>query len=201
MDFDDDEAFMESGEEDETPNHSGDEDDGIAMEPAPTMNSDGKEDDFEYTVLTPDEIVQEMCTMIKDVAAVVQIQPTTCRILLHHYKWNKESLLERFYDAADPEKFFREAHVVSPFVRQAKPREHLSGPRVVHCPTEETCLICFLMLPTSSLTGLECGHRFCTLCWGLYLTTKVMEEGRGQSIACPEHKCDILVDDAKAMEL
>lgn len=52
-----------------------------------------------------------------------------------------------------------------------------------------------------SLTGLECGHRFCATCWGMYLTTKVMEEGRGQSIACPEHNCDILVDDAKAMEL
>lgn len=27
------------------------------------------------------------------------------------------------------------------------------------------------------MTGLECGHRFCTQCWCEYLTTKIMEEG------------------------
>jgi hypothetical protein len=30
------------------------------------------------------------------------------------------------------------------------------------------------------MSGLECGHRFCKLCWGEYLKTKVMDEGMGQ---------------------
>lgn len=51
------------------------------------------------------------------------------------------------------------------------------------------------------MTGLECGHRFCTTCWGGYLTTKIMEEGVGQTIACAAHACDILVDDASVMRL
>lgn len=51
------------------------------------------------------------------------------------------------------------------------------------------------------MTGLECGHRFCTGCWGEYLTTKIMEEGVGQTIACAAHACDILVDDASVMRL
>lgn len=51
------------------------------------------------------------------------------------------------------------------------------------------------------MTGLECGHRFCTQCWGEYLTTKIMEEGLGQSIACAAHACDILVDDVTVMRL
>lgn len=51
------------------------------------------------------------------------------------------------------------------------------------------------------MTGLECGHRFCTQCWGEYLTTKIMEEGVGQTIACAAHGCDILVDDATVMRL
>jgi ariadne-1 len=33
------------------------------------------------------------------------------------------------------------------------------------------------------------------------LSTKVVGEGRGQTISCPEHNCDIIVDDAKAMAL
>lgn len=51
------------------------------------------------------------------------------------------------------------------------------------------------------MTGLECGHRFCTHCWGEYLTTKIMEEGVGQTIACAAHGCEILVDDANVMRL
>lgn len=51
------------------------------------------------------------------------------------------------------------------------------------------------------MTGLECGHKFCTSCWGEYLTTKIMEEGLGQSIACAAHACDILVDDVTVMKL
>ena len=49
--------------------------------------------------------------------------------------------------------------------------------------------------------GMECGHRFCVQCWNEYLTTKIMEEGMGQTIACAAHNCPILVDDATVMKL
>lgn len=51
------------------------------------------------------------------------------------------------------------------------------------------------------MTGLACGHRFCISCWCEYLTTKILEEGLGQSIACAAHDCDILVDDVTVMTL
>jgi len=38
-------------------------------------------------------------------------------------------------------------------------------------------------------------------CWSEYLTTKIMEEGMGQTISCPAHGCDILVDDNTVMRL
>lgn len=95
----------------------------------------------------------------------------------------------------------------------------------------EECEICFMKLPSSvsslliifmvhwpsrhdfgnnldlhssfpqMMTGLECNHRFCTYCWTEYLTTKIMEEGLGQTISCAAHGCDILVDDATVMQL
>lgn len=66
----------------------------------------------------------------------------------------------------------------------------------------EECEICFnIPIPPVYMTGLECGHRFCTHCWGEYLTTKIMEEGLGQSISCAAHGCDILVDDVSVMRL
>lgn len=43
-----------------------------------------------------------------------QIPATTTRILLNHFKWDKEKLMERFYDG-DQEKLFAEAHVINPF--------------------------------------------------------------------------------------
>jgi hypothetical protein len=62
-----------------------------------------------------------------------------------------------------------------------------------------TILLCKMLQQV--MTGLECGHRFCVQCWGEYLTTKIMEEGVGQTIACAAHGCDILVDDATVMRL
>jgi ariadne-1 len=49
------------------------------------------------------------------------------------------------------------------------------------------------------MDGLECGHRFCKLCWGEYLKTKIMDEGMGLTISCAAHNCDILVDDNTVM--
>lgn len=51
------------------------------------------------------------------------------------------------------------------------------------------------------MTGLECGHRFCLVCWREYLTTKIVTEGLGQSISCAAHGCDILVDDVTVTKL
>jgi ariadne-1 len=45
---------------------------------------------------------------------VLELPPTTTRILLHHFRWDKEKLMERFYDG-DQDRLFKEAHIVSPF--------------------------------------------------------------------------------------
>lgn len=54
-------------------------------------------------------------------------------------------------------------------------------------------------LPLQMMTGLECGHMYCTSCWTSYITTKIMDEGASQSIECPG--CVILVDDQTVMRL
>lgn len=72
------------------------------------------DEEFKFEVLTPDKIVQHMIECIKEVNQVIQLPPTTTRILLHHFRWDKEKLMERFYDG-DQERLFKEAHIVSPF--------------------------------------------------------------------------------------
>lgn len=105
--------------------------------------------------------------------------------------------MERFYDGNQDE-LFKEAHVVNPFKKvpiAAKPKVSRK-----FLGTEE-CDICFMTFSPSDMTGLECGHRFCYQCWNEYLTTKIMEEGVGQTIACAAHNCPILVDDETTMRL
>lgn len=71
-------------------------------------------DEYPFEVLSTEEIVQHMVDSIKEVNTVVEIPATTTRILLNHFKWDKEKLMERFYDG-DQEKLFAEAHVINPF--------------------------------------------------------------------------------------
>ncbi|KAG1680888.1 E3 ubiquitin-protein ligase arih1l [Nymphon striatum] len=157
--------------------------------------------DSPYEILTTEEIVLHMIDCIKEVNNVVEIPATTTRILLNHFRWDKEKLMERYYDS-DQEALFKEAHVVSPYRRnsQKAQKKGAIGTRSNSFPTEE-CAICLMTLPSSMMTGIECGHLFCISCWTEYLTTKIIEEGMGQTITCAAHNCDILVDDQTVMRL
>ncbi|XP_055377371.1 E3 ubiquitin-protein ligase ariadne-1 [Condylostylus longicornis] len=191
MDSDDDsfDNNVDSG------NVSTGDDEDFAMEvDAPIRERNTEVEEYQYEVLTTDQIVQLMNDLIAEVVNVINIPATTTRILLHHFKWDKEKLMERYFDDQEG-KLFSEAHVINPNKK----------PNIINKPKSsagaEECEICFSKFPSSYMTGLECGHKFCTQCYTEYITTKIMEEGLGQSIACAAHGCDILVDDVTVMKL
>ena len=130
-------------------------------------------------VLSTEEIVKHMVESIKEVNTVMEIPTTTIRILLNHFKWDKEKLMERFY-SDDQEKMFEEAQVISPYKSAATSSSSRPGSSSVL-----ECEICCLSLSRNMMTGLECGHLFCTQCWTEYLTTKIVDEGASQMIECP----------------
>lgn len=192
----------------------------LETEPASLAPKAFEDEEYHYEVLTADQIVQHMVDCIKEVNTVVQIPATITRILLNHFKWDKEKLMECYYDG-DQEKLFSEAHVVNPFrnptVTSSSSAVHRQSKRSTRSNSSHVssssssllsssdgfceCEICFLEIPSNNLTGLECGHKFCVNCWGKYLTTKIMDEGMGQTIACAAHNCEILVDDETVMKL
>lgn len=53
---------------------------------------------------------------ISNVFSYFQIPVTTTRILLNHFRWDKEKLMERYYDG-DQEALFKAAHVINPYVK------------------------------------------------------------------------------------
>jgi len=156
------------------------------------------EDEFYYEVLSTEEILKHMVDSIKEVNNVTQIPNTTIRILLHHFKWDKVKLMEKFY-GEDQEKMFQEAQVISPFKSAEIEDRSLSSRSVHDINCELDCEICCLSFSTQMLTGLECGHFYCTECWTEYLTSKIMDEGASQMIECPG--CNIVVDDQTILTL
>ncbi|XP_066134160.1 E3 ubiquitin-protein ligase ARIH1 isoform X2 [Saccopteryx bilineata] len=112
--------------------------------------------------------------------------------------WNvsgRSTRSSRYFDG-NLEKLFAECHVINPS-KKSRTRQMNTRSSAQDMP----CQICYLNYPNSYFTGLECGHKFCMQCWSEYLTTKIMEEGMGQTISCPAHGCDILVDDNTVMRL
>ncbi|XP_037250544.1 E3 ubiquitin-protein ligase ARIH1 isoform X1 [Falco biarmicus] len=154
-----------------------------------------QEEDYRYEVLTAEQILQHMVECIREVNEVIQNPATITRILLSHFNWDKEKLMERYFDG-NLEKLFAECHVINPS-KKSRTRQMNTRSSAQDMP----CQICYLNYPNSYFTGLECGHKFCMQCWSEYLTTKIMEEGMGQTISCPAHGCDILVDDNTVMRL
>jgi ariadne-1 len=52
---------------------------------------------------------------LRIISPFFQIPATITRILLNHFKWDKEKLTEKYYDSQDQDQLFSEARVVSPF--------------------------------------------------------------------------------------
>eukprot|EP00081_Caenorhabditis_elegans_P028123 NP_871853.1 RBR-type E3 ubiquitin transferase [Caenorhabditis elegans] len=123
-----------------------------------------------------------MNTTIADVQAVLQVDPGVCRILLHKYKWNKESLLERLYEHPDTIAFLIDAQVI--------PRQQ----EVIPAGDAE-CDICCSM---DELSGLSCNHRACAECWQAYLTNKIVSDAQSE-IECMAPNCKLLIEDEKVL--
>lgn len=138
-----------------------------------------KEGDLKF--LTYPELQTEMNAVISDVTSVLQVKSGVARILLHKYKWNKDSLMEQFFESPDTNAFLIAAQVI--------PKTAKTFPTV---PQAE-CQIC---CDIGELTGLACGHRACNGCWTAYLTEKIMD-GRQCEIECMMPKCKLIIEDEK----
>uniref|UniRef100_A0A8D0EMI4 E3 ubiquitin-protein ligase ARIH1-like UBA-like domain-containing protein n=1 Tax=Strix occidentalis caurina TaxID=311401 RepID=A0A8D0EMI4_STROC len=55
-----------------------------------------QEEDYRYEVLTAEQILQHMVECIREVNEVIQNPATITRILLSHFNWDKEKLMESY---------------------------------------------------------------------------------------------------------
>lgn len=117
---------------------------GLGDEPGTSRNDQrsGADEDYPFEVLSTEKIVEHMVDCIKDVNNVIQIPTTTVRILLNHFKWDKEKLMERYY-SEEQEAMFTEAKVIPPH------RKIVFNPLTARSSKNATfeCEICYLTLP------------------------------------------------------
>lgn len=133
----------------------------------------------DYKILNRNDIIDELNVLSKDTSSVLGLSDSICKALLYHFKWNTETLLERFYEAKDSNVFFRQANLVDP-----SKSTKIDG-------KIDFCKICCEKMP---LVGLLCNHLFCHDCWSAYLSEKILNEGTSY-VTCAAYNCAIVVDD------
>uniref|UniRef100_A0A914DFA2 RBR-type E3 ubiquitin transferase n=1 Tax=Acrobeloides nanus TaxID=290746 RepID=A0A914DFA2_9BILA len=141
-----------------------------------------------YQRLMSRDLIPEMHEITKKCSEVMGYPETICRILLHHYKWFDEKLLEKFYENYDNlDAFFKKFNLLNQ-PELLTELEDYDG---------EDCVICD---QSNTMTCLECGHKFCYYCWNSYLEQQVKSQALPY-ITCPQYQCNVVLSDEAARKL
>ncbi|UJR20497.1 hypothetical protein I4U23_023625 [Adineta vaga] len=151
----------------------------------PITPGDDISPNFHYTVLTSNEYVTLMMKYVDEVKDILQLSSSIVKLLLHHFKWNKQRLLEKFYEM-DSNEFFQQAKIINPFSQTIVTSEESTAMNI--------CLIC-CSDEEKQMFNLECKHTFCNDCWKNYLINQIVNQGLAETIVCPDSECEILVDE------
>ncbi len=74
-----------------------DSDGGEASELSDFSQEEAKEKDFEYEVLSAEEVMARPLQMIEEVNEVLQVHPMLARQVLQYFNWNKENAVQRYF--------------------------------------------------------------------------------------------------------
>ncbi|KAK8050151.1 IBR domain-containing protein [Apiospora phragmitis] len=144
--------------------------------------------DIGFKVYSPGDIQQQQEDMMNEVNMILEMSKEDAAILLRHFRWNKERLIEDFMDNSD--KVVEAAGIVTS-VANPPQLETLDGFMCDICCDDDEGLKSFAM---------KCGHRYCVNCYRHYLTQKIREEGEAARIQCPAEGCSRIID-ARSLDL
>ncbi|GAA5919530.1 hypothetical protein JCM6882_004763 [Rhodosporidiobolus microsporus] len=135
----------------------------------------------DYSVLSLRDIEEEQKKAIAYVQEMLQLKPESAAVLLRHFSWKKEKLVETYMEDADAT------------LDRAGIREDGAQPRLKRV-RGFTCEVCYDD-STQETLALNCDHRFCKDCYAQYLTSKVTDEGESRRIQCMGNDCNVIVDE------
>ncbi|KAI9820830.1 MAG: hypothetical protein M1826_000855 [Phylliscum demangeonii] len=144
--------------------------------------------EVDYKVYSPTEIQSQQDKQIDEVSSILGQPCESAAILLRHFRWNKERMIESYMD--QPEEVLDSSGLgqVTATVPKTQVVEGF------------TCEICYDDGPDLATYALVCDHRYCVECYQHYLAQKIREEGEAAKIQCPMEGCHRIVD-CKSLEL
>lgn len=140
------------------------------------------------TVYGPADIQAQQDTVIDEVSMIFDLRKEDTAILLRHFRWNKERLIEDYMDR--PNKVLEAAGLGT----------NSAGPPKLEAVDGFMCDICCEDEQGLQTFAMKCGHRFCVDCYRQYLGQKIKEEGEAARIQCPADGCRRIID-ARSMDL
>ncbi|TDL20140.1 hypothetical protein BD410DRAFT_791225 [Rickenella mellea] len=164
-----------------------DEDDHQASQLAELNRNRGKKPDAlpPHESVSPERLRARVDREIEEVVDILGVEHPIASILLLHFRWNKDRIIERYMDSPNSVlKEIGEPDVQASQGTSSPPSKRL---RSTSPSSERVCGVCF---DEGTLLHLKCGHRFCDLCWAAYATTQVKDEGR-YILRCMGSKCQM----------
>lgn len=131
-------------------------------------------------------------------------QSPVAAIVLQHFRWNQDRLLERFWDS--PADVLREVGEPQNAIEASVPP---ASPQIMTRPskrarldtlTEFMCAVCCDTPPAEEAFELRCGHKYCRNCWREYVNTKIRQEGQCY-FKCMEDGCATTLDEPSIRRL
>jgi len=147
------------------------------------------------------EMASELNEVLEEVSQLLNIPIEAANVLMRHYKFNKEKLIEQFYE--DSEKVTGAAGVSHRcFECPGQPSTPATkGKKQSKKKSTHYCQTCMEDVPVAETYAMSCGHSFCVDCWGGFLENALMDGPRCVYQKCPEFGCNELVTEKEVANI
>lgn len=146
------------------------------------INETMKPYEVDFEQRTMDDLRDAQLREIDHVASMFMISPDDVAVLLRHYRWNKERLIEQYMDSTD---------------QVAQKAGFAVGSQTLEPRSNFMCTVCYLTADdyggAIDTVTLQCGHTFCTECYRQYVSSKVVDDGDVRGVRCMQEGCNIVV--------
>jgi ariadne-1 len=135
--------------------------------------------ELKYVIKSLEKLKNELLEDVQTVQDSIELTKEETQILLDHFNWNSEKLLNEFFDKGK-KKILEKAGILS--------QQQNDGQ-----DSEFTCESCFEDFENfKNTTAAPCGHRFCNECWKSYISIKTEDSSKYK---CMAFKCSNILSE------
>lgn len=151
-------------------------------------NLDEAEEEGKYEFLMKDQFEKELRKKVEEFVPYTELKPEEAELVLIHYNWNLELLLNDWVDKMDKIK------MLSGLKQTPESQKNIYKFFKKNQIPKNMCLVCMTEFENENdYLCLGCGHKCCVECYTEYLLAKLDEQMTLLSTPCPLHGCNFIV--------